>query len=288
MTAKAEDFVFIVKLSDGRARRLRNITKFRIIREDGRAERLELAADFPYIRGIREISVLVFNEEIFTGPVLTYSCTDTVMKLTAEGRLAFLTRNEARPGIIGNPNSHMIEQMYLNESGIRFAEKYAALGEMNVEVGTSVRKLIENFALSMFGRKAYFRRGKIFFSNTPPKGEEISLADADNIIVSENPCMLCDKLKIMDRETGAYSIAIKRDNSTGRVKYLPSADMETRKALLQERRNFEFLFRGRFEDIHPGDSVKLRRKAVGIIVDRVVISGEHNGVNLIVTGKETV
>ncbi len=291
---KKDEFVFFICDEKGNLRRLHAVSEFTLTRRENEADTLTVVVrnsyNLPLVRNVPEKEKLIAEydgELIFKGDIIGYErkTADSVSltTYTVKGMLNRLFADEAEPGIIKNPSARGLERRYLGESGIEICSDYGAIGEMNVNTGTSVYKLIENFADEFLGKNVYVRRNKIYFADdgNSLSSESFKLKNAYFVKTAVDGENVFECVRVTDTGTGQYSYSLADGDGLGTV-YRNSLSLEEKRKLLKKRIYVTLGFREKFEDIYPGDTAEYNKTE--ILVDTVKLKLKSGAINFTVGG----
>ena len=290
---KKDEFAFLIFDSEGSGKRLRGIKSFTLERKENEPDKLnismEYSFDLPILRcppDVERIYAEYDREEIFSGRIISYevktSANESVIEITAKGKLNDLIESEATPGVMKNPSAKGIEKLYLTGSGFSICSDAVSFGEMNVDAGTSVFDLIKAYADEFLGMNAYVRRNKIYFSpvSTNIGGDYFKLNNACEVSGKADSGQVCENLRVMDNKSGQYVSSIEGEGFG--VKYRSDITAEEKRDLLIRRVYSTLEFKEMFEDVFPGDIAEFRKMRV--LVDTVNVSLKNGKINFVVSG----
>ncbi len=291
---KKDEFIILIGDDNRNLRRLHAVNEFALIRRENEADTLSVSVrnsyNLPLMRNVPEKEKIIVEydgEIIFTGDIIGYERktgeNSSVTTYSAKGMLNRLFLDEAEPGIMKNPSARGIERRYLSESGIEICSDCEAVGEMNVNTGTSVFELIKNFAAEFLGKNVYVRRNKIYFSDDEFSIDsyKFKLKNAYCVKTNIDGESVCECVRVTDTGTGQYSYSVAGGDGIGTV-YRNSLSIDEKNRLLKKKIYVTLGFKERFEDIYPGDTAEYNKTE--ILTDAVKLVMKNGAVSFTVGG----
>lgn len=291
---KKDEFIFLIEDDNGNLRRLHAVNEFTLLRRENEADTLSVSVrnsyNLPMMRNVPEKEKIIAEydgEVIFTGDIIGYERklieNITLTTYTAKGMLNRLFSDESEPGIMKNPSARGIERRYLSGSRIEICSEHEAVGEMNVNTGTSVFELIKNFAAEFLGKNVYVRRNKIYFADDKFSldSDKFKLKNAYSVKTNIDGDKVYECVKVMDTGTGQYSYSVADGDGIGIV-YRNSLSLDEKNSLLKKRIYVTLGFKEKFEDIYPGDTAEYNK--IEILADTVKLTMKNFAVSFTVGG----